>query len=403
MRCCIAARHATVPDCALGVSVPNSLHKAGFDELVPRIYDAVDHKSGLSAMVRDVAEWIGGPGTRSQMLVLESGRVVANHHCGLDPARFELYANHWMAMDPRMAAAVARPDTILSDTTDIDRRAFERSAIYNEALVPDDNTYTLFGNFTVGAGLCLAQAFMRGRREGAFEPRDVERMRALLPHLRCAARLSHFVGQLQDAQQHLLSAVDVLPNAVVLLDRMGRTLFVNRSAKRLLHDGGLLTPQGVVAASMAEARELSSALANTVLLAEVVRPGDGPAVRPRPVKLSRRGRSALWLLLYPLRAQSSLRQASHSARVLAILHAPGARVRIDPRLLVKLHDLTPTEAALASALAEGRTLSEFASARGCSELTARTHLKHVLEKTGTRRQAELVRNLLASATLHSLE
>jgi DNA-binding CsgD family transcriptional regulator len=121
------------------------------------------------------------------------------------------------------------------------------------------------------------------------------------------------------------------------------------------------------------------------------------------VKLARPGRPPLWLLLYPLRARSSLRQSSRGARVLAVFHDSEARVRLEPRLLVQLHGLTPTEAALASALAEGRTLSEFARARGCSEQTARTHLKHVLDKTGTRRQAELVRNLLASATLHSLE
>jgi len=64
--------------------------------------------------------------------------------------------------------------------------------------------------------------------------------------------------------------------------------------------------------------------------------------------------------------------------------------------------LTPTEAELAAALAEGRTLAEFAEARGCSEQTGRTHLKRILEKTGTSRQADLVRVLLTGAAMHQV-
>ncbi len=385
------------------MSLATSASGLALDQLVPRIYDAVDDARGLGAVVSDVAEWIGGAGTRAQLLVLDSGQVLGNHHCGLDPSRFEAYASHWMELDPRMAAARARPGSILTDTTDIDREAFERSAIFNDALLPDDNSYAMFGNFVLSDGSVLAQAFLRGARGGAFQPEDSERLRALLPHLRSAARLGQLVGQLQDAQQELLSALDVLPNAVALLDRNGRILSANQAAERLLREGGWCELGGLTAASAVEARELSAALGKAVLLAELARPGASLGLRPTPVKLSRPGRPALWLLLYPLRPRSSLRQGSRSARVLAVFHDPEARVRLDPRLLVKIHGLTPTEAELASSLAEGHTTSEFARVRGCSEQTARTHLKRVLEKTGTRRQAELVRNLLASATLHSLE
>lgn len=89
-----------------------------------------------------------------------------------------------------------------------------------------------------------------------------------------------------------------------------------------------------------------------------------------------------------------------AARTLAVFHDPQARVRLPPELLMQIHALTPREAALASAVAEGHSLADFAEARGCTEETARTHLKRVLEKTGTHRQADLVRVLLSSAALH---
>ena len=56
----------------------------------------------------------------------------------------------------------------------------------------------------------------------------------------------------------------------------------------------------------------------------------------------------------------------------------------------------------ASALADGLSLNEIAAAHGCSVQTARTHMKRILQKTGTNRQAELVRLLLTGTLLHDL-
>jgi DNA-binding CsgD family transcriptional regulator len=88
--------------------------------------------------------------------------------------------------------------------------------------------------------------------------------------------------------------------------------------------------------------------------------------------------------------------------VLAVVHDRAASVRLEPALVQQIYALTPTEAALASALVEGKTLAEFAALRGCTEETVRTHVKRLLGKVGVRRQSELVRDLLASAALHAL-
>jgi DNA-binding CsgD family transcriptional regulator len=99
----------------------------------------------------------------------------------------------------------------------------------------------------------------------------------------------------------------------------------------------------------------------------------------------------------PLHAQAG--QGGDEARVLVVLHDPTARVRLSPVLLAQLYGLTPTEAATAAAIAEGSSPSEIARVRGCADDTVRTHLKRVLEKTGTRRQADLVRVLLTGAAV----
>lgn len=61
--------------------------------------------------------------------------------------------------------------------------------------------------------------------------------------------------------------------------------------------------------------------------------------------------------------------------------------------LGQLYDLTASEALLALHIAEGGDTGGYAAARGISRNTVRNQLQAVFEKTGTRRQAELVRLL----------
>ena len=53
-------------------------------------------------------------------------------------------------------------------------------------------------------------------------------------------------------------------------------------------------------------------------------------------------------------------------------------------------DLTPAEARLVARLMTGESLRSCAKALGIKYETVRTHLKSIFQKTGTRRQAELV-------------
>lgn len=58
--------------------------------------------------------------------------------------------------------------------------------------------------------------------------------------------------------------------------------------------------------------------------------------------------------------------------------------------LQKRFDLTPQQARLVIHLVRGASLRSCASALGISYETSRRHLKAILKKTGTHRQAELI-------------
>ncbi len=80
-----------------------------------------------------------------------------------------------------------------------------------------------------------------------------------------------------------------------------------------------------------------------------------------------------------------------------IIRDPDRRSQTSDEVVRKLFDLTPAEAALALALADGLTLEESADELGMTKNTARAHLRAIFSKTGATRQANLVRTLLSSA------
>jgi DNA-binding CsgD family transcriptional regulator len=73
---------------------------------------------------------------------------------------------------------------------------------------------------------------------------------------------------------------------------------------------------------------------------------------------------------------------------------PDRPVEIDPAHLCQIYGLSRAEARVVALLARGYRLDQVADALGVAYETVRKHLKQVFGKTGTARQAELVRLLV---------
>ncbi|WP_161790438.1 helix-turn-helix transcriptional regulator, partial [Inquilinus limosus] len=79
------------------------------------------------------------------------------------------------------------------------------------------------------------------------------------------------------------------------------------------------------------------------------------------------------------------------ARAAIFIAAPDEARAVDGRALMTAFGLTAREAEVASRLASGATIGSLAAEWGVSVNTLRGYLKAVFGKTGTCRQADLVR------------
>jgi DNA-binding CsgD family transcriptional regulator len=87
------------------------------------------------------------------------------------------------------------------------------------------------------------------------------------------------------------------------------------------------------------------------------------------------------------------RQAGRSYRAAAALfvHKAALATPAPPEVIAKTYHLTPTELRVLLAVVEVGGAPEVAEALGVGETTVRFHLRRLFEKTGAKRQADLVK------------
>lgn len=379
------------------------LTRSQHDELVLGLYDHASAAS-LDAMLEPWPRAFRSTGLHSFLLdsrgsIVESSVVAIDGPTGAP----EEYEGHWRAVDPRLALAAARPGQLFSDVDHIEPRSFEQSDLYHAVLRPFDLRYTLFGSIQLAGGHVFAPAAMRSRRAGAYSHEEVAAMERLLPHLSRALHLRLELAALRAHAADLTTALDHSRTPVVLLDAAGCILHLTAAANAVLatRDTLEVRTRRLVARHPSTAAKLRAAVDQALRFADLPSSSREKAEAPATVvDIPRERGPSLTVIVHPLRPRPTMTGSEGRARALVILHDPGSRLHVDRALLRQIYSLTATEAELAGAIAEGAALADFAAARGCSEATARTHLKRIFEKTRTSRQAELVHAILASAALH---
>ena len=191
----------------------------------------------------------------------------------------------------------------------------------------------------------------------------------------------------------LASALDALSAAILILDADGRVWHANHSARELLRRGdGMRVANGrLVCARSTDHQALRSALA---LAAASPSSGAGPGTSSFRVFRPSLNRD-LGVFVSPLTRDGTASpvgslQSGEVGFVLLEVTDPAEVVAISPEHVARIFGLTPSESRLAAALAARASLAEYAARAGVKRETARWTLKRVLQKTGCRRQSELV-------------
>jgi DNA-binding CsgD family transcriptional regulator len=196
----------------------------------------------------------------------------------------------------------------------------------------------------------------------------------------------------------LAQILDQMPVGIVLVDRSSHVVFANLSARLLVGDGIALR-EGRLVATEPEPRDALASLVRRAIDA-----GDeGAPCGPEALMVPRSsGSTPLVLVVRPLEA-SGERSAQGAALAVIYVSDPERGLRASRERLRQLFGLSRAEAELVALLAQGYGVREASARLGVTQETARTYVKRAFQKTGVRRQAELVRLALAAATAGALD
>ena len=283
------------------------------------------------------------------------------------------------------------------------------SVLYPDALLKRTEWYDGFLRksdlfYAVGSSIVkedkrdFKMSFVRSERAGRYDDAELHRVRQLLPHLRNAVLLHRHLYRLKALAASAMAALDLVPMGIVLLMKSGLLLHANRRAHELVATTAALRFES---AGTLQAASPASSSALQRLIREAVGTATGKGLsHGGALRLRGRDGRRLHLIVTPLPLEPS--PFGEGAAAALFCSDPDSLAAAVARQLEGMFGMTPAEARLTEALVHGQSLQQYADERCLSMSTVRTQLKAATAKTGTRRQADLVRIVLTGPAILGL-
>ncbi|MCA1978205.1 MAG: hypothetical protein LDL19_03115 [Thiobacillus sp.] len=245
-----------------------------------------------------------------------------------------------------------------------------------------DLRHLLGGCLAQRESLSLTLGLLRDARHGPFEPRHESLLARLTPHFDRALRLMEHIQATTQARDQALAGQHASALSVISVGAAGQLLHCNRNGDALLKGENVLRVRhGQLECTCDEQQAKFTGLIDAVVTSR--RPAN-LLLHPR-LEPERRYSATLT----PLPGPDS---ANDPAEEILCLVVPLDQRRIaTAQQLMQLFGLSAAEARLARALAGGQTIEAYAQESDLRLPTVKSQLHAAFEKTGTDRQAALVR------------
>ena len=353
--------------------------EADFQNLQKLFLEAIFDDSALQPALQAFAELCGAP--VSQLMVAQRNRTLMRSSFSIDlDADIGPTEALYQDINPRV---LATPFMIQGKATrDKDFISYDRihsDQTYQELILPAG-----LGHFSGVPGIHNSEmtagiALHRRISEDAFN--DDEAHRHEIASAVCAPVLE-FASLIE--RRNVRSTVDLfgINKAVAILDYQGR-----------IQDNNALFEQMIqaVSASIDRSRKLIlQSESDRKALRRAI--GTHMGIVGGAFALTSTKRQEKWLCrVFPKPAFTLAGpEAGHALLVCERIDQP---LFLDQDLIQQIFDLTPTESIVANLIFLGKSVSTIAADRDVSIETVRSHIKSILQKTETNRQAELVAKL----------
>jgi DNA-binding CsgD family transcriptional regulator/PAS domain-containing protein len=230
----------------------------------------------------------------------------------------------------------------------------------------------------------------RPERVDRVDERARSTLRQLAPHFRRAVAIGRALERSESKAAALGTVLERLSAAVVFVDRAGRLVHANEPATEMLRTNEVLSWTD----GRPRPRDERAAAHLGAILASARRGRPAPECCALALTHTTQGGESLTIHVLPLSAGTHRQGLTLSAAVAALIVSQQTW-DLPQRLqsAARLYALTPAESRVVSVLLAGCTIGAAAKTLGIKAATVKTHLQHVFDKTGTRRQVDLARRI----------
>jgi DNA-binding CsgD family transcriptional regulator len=362
-------------------------------DLIGRVYDAALDERLWAGLASQIGAAFASPGT--VVFTLGNGpaeylSATANHQI-----MRHAYEEYYHKVDPFAKAAFnLKPYETFASHEILSDSEYIKTELYQDFCRNVEVFHVLGSLAPIGDSKFVAIGIHRPRNYLAFDEKDKRIATLFMPHLERALQVRRRLAESGIPMRAAFESLHRVGTATLVVTRDSRIIYANDQAERLLRAKNGLS--GYNQRLGAENRDASRTLVALVQSAVDVAAGLA-ASAGGALAIEREGRLPLTVLVAPLRPARDRFGASLPAAIVFIR---------DPEwptpmtlALQGLFGLTPTEACIASMLADGRSVDDIATQKGNTPNTIRVHLKSIFAKTNTARQAQLVALILRSVAV----
>ncbi|MEP3278285.1 MAG: helix-turn-helix transcriptional regulator [Stappiaceae bacterium] len=367
-----------------------------YDNLIELVYETgIDPEKWQTFCDALGAELTGGVRVMIQGHDLETRNGIGEVHANYDPHYIDLYKSHYATINPWLPhMAQQQIGCVFHDHDVLARDQLLSSEFWSDFIRPQEDISAGVGSilFQEDSRMLVMHGNISWKNQEKYRERTAELLRLLSPHVRRAFNIQRSLKGAQFERDCYSETLDRVDNAIFLVDSQCRLLHPNDIARKLLKNGALFKlkqKSTLQAHDPVAAQEISRSI-NAIGTADYGKLKDQIAIRSKadnstflstvvPFQTVRR----------PASAFDALNLGAQPVAMIAVAW-PGANISAIKRSLSSLYQLTPAEIVLATSLQAGQSLQQISTERNVSIHTVRNQLSSVFEKTGTRRQSELI-------------
>ena len=370
-------------------------HDDTLSHFIDRVYAAALDPAAWPDVLAASAAYVGAQ--CAGLLTKDPGAAlcIVHDHAGFEFRYVHLYRDEYWPIDPFAVSAIFPMDGVTTFEDYMPLSEIREGRFYQEWLHPQgwidaasvvlERSTTSFSTFVVA----------RHETRGLVDEMMVERMELIAPHIRRAMRIGKAIDRGQSERAVFADVLDGLSAGVFLVDEGARIIHANHAGRTLLAAGEFFS--SMRSRLVARERDIDRALRQALATIAAGDDDIGDGAISLPLISSENEHHVAHVLPLTSAVASRAGVGGHAIAAVFVHKATLDHVSL-PETVARHYQLTPTELRVLLGIVEVGGAPEVADLLGITDNTVKTHLGRVYQKTGTRRQADLVKLVAAFAT-----